>query len=166
MSDRGSLTDREHATLWCRQFGVFDDFVYGYLKGQAETQRAAERAHWWQRARLALGERRRARMMAGKSDPVWTLKDRYWRWMRAHFPAYVERLDERDRARRQAARAANPAAVTLSELAGARHILSHARFAPPTREAFAASDPLDEAYIGRLETSLVRDRRERGSEWA
>ena len=69
---------------------------------------------------------------------------------------------------RRAGRAPGPAAVTYGELAGARHGLSVPRFHAQEQlraEHFRSSDPLDELYLGKLETSFARVRAEVDSEF-
>lgn len=150
------MTDAELAALWRRHFEVYDDLVYGFMIGES-ARRAALQRRWWRRARRW--------RPPGWYSLVWHV----WHALRVCAPELVHRFDEHLRARSDradAARRLNPAAVSYGDLAGARHILSGARFQRPTVEAFAASDPLAAGYLGRVETEFVRTRREVGNEWA
>jgi hypothetical protein len=157
-----ALPVEERAELWQRHFGVFDDVVYGALEGE-----------WC--ARCAARERRRVarvrRWLRGRR-PTWWPRARhdFWCAVRRYGGArLLDRMEARERERsicESEARKADPSKLTLDDLRGLRHVLSHARFVPVTREAFEASDPLSPLYVGRPEVSLLRDRRERGNEWA
>jgi hypothetical protein len=153
------LSDARLAELWRRHFEVLDDLVYGVLEGQACAECAArERSR---RGRMGRALRRR---------PKWwyPLKHDYWHFLRVHFPAMVDRLDARREARwerRELERKRGPGAVTLDDLRGARHRLSAPRFyGSDSEDGFRASDPLTEGYVGRLETSFLRTRREMDGE--
>ncbi len=144
--------------LWERHFGTYDDVVFAFIEGVLMQQAARDRT-WRARARRALRRR-----------PQWWYmrKHEWWHFWRVHTPGLVERLDARQQARwerREAGARAAAGGMTFEDLRGARWRLSGVRYRNPTREAFACSDPLSGEYVGVLEASLLRERRERGGEW-
>jgi hypothetical protein len=152
------LTDAQLAAFWRRHFEVLDDLVYGFML--AGDARLAARDRCWPR-----------RLRRWRSRGWYSLRWEFWHRLRVIAPSLMERDDERRRRRhqeREARRRADPA-VSYGDLCSARHALSHARFYEDCalgEQEFRLSDPLDRFYIGRLETSLVRTRRELGGEWA
>jgi len=152
------LTDAELAALWRRHFEVYDDLVYGFTLWEG-ARRAAEMRRWHRRLRRW--------RPPGWYSLVWEV----WHALRVVVPGLVDRFDARRRGcsdREWAARRADPAAVSYSDLCSARHTLSGVRFRRPSalcERSFRASDPLDDLYLGRAETDFARTRREVDSRW-
>src|SRR5437763_11296901 len=131
------MTDAQLAARWRRQLEVYDDLVYGYLLAEDERRAARERRRLWRRLLWR--------------PAVWhRVRWRFWHT----FPRLAEHFNERNR-EREAQR--DRSTVALADLSGARHALSVPRFYPTSmlsEEHFRSSDPLDDAYAGRLEADL------------